>query len=70
MSTFDEYPRLRRAGHSDEHGRIELLSVNETSDGFLTAWARLGEGVDAFEHSVFLGRADDFKAPAKPESAS
>lgn len=54
------YPGLRKVTHSDRHGRMELLSVNITSDGFLVGWARIGEGADAHEHSVFVGLASDY----------
>ncbi len=54
------YPHLRRIVHSDR-GRIELLEVNETSDGFLMGMAKIGEGEDAYHHSIFIGAAADFK---------
>ena len=57
---FPGYPRLRRVAYSDRYGRMELLEVNKTSDGFLIGWALLGEGENQCSHSVFLGRADDF----------
>lgn len=55
------YPKLRRVVHDDRRGRIELLSVNETSDGFLIGQGRIGTGEDAYGHSVFIGRAADFR---------
>jgi hypothetical protein len=38
------------------YGRMELLEVNPTSDGFLIGMARVGKGKSAYLHSVFLGR--------------
>ena len=60
---FDEarFPNLRRFGHSERYGKMELLSVDETSDGFLIGQAKIGEGEDAYCHSVFLGAASDFQ---------
>ena len=59
---FPGYPSLRRVIHSDRYGRIELLEVNETSDGFLLGQALIGEGDDQYAHSVFLGTAAQFRA--------
>ncbi len=55
------YPNLRRVAHDRALGRIELISVDETSDGFLIGWATIGSGEDAFERSIFLGTAGDFR---------
>ncbi len=55
------FPRLKRVGHDDRRGRIELLSVDETSDGFLIGQAWIGSGEEAYGHSVFIGRAADFR---------
>lgn len=54
-NSFPGYPHLKKVCHSDRYGRMELLSVDETSDGFLTGYAKIGEGEDAYTHSVFLG---------------
>jgi len=55
------FPKLRRVAYSSQYGRMELLEVNETSDGFLIGQARIGEGDETYMHSVFLGKADDFE---------
>lgn len=52
---FPEYPNLKRVTHSDRYGRMELLQVTRTSDGYLLGTARIGEGQDAYIHSVFIG---------------
>ncbi len=59
--SFPGWPKLRRVVHSRDRGRIELLSVDETSDGFLIGQAQIGEGPDAYCHSVFIGSAADFR---------
>jgi hypothetical protein len=56
--TFPGYPHLSRVGYSDRFGRMELLSVDKTSDGFLTGYARFEDGSS---HSVFLGKAPNTK---------
>lgn len=58
---FPEYPRLRKIAHSERYGRMELIEVNETSDGFLMGHAMIGTGDSAYCHSVFLGAVSDFK---------
>lgn len=58
---FPGYPNLKRVAHSDRYGRMELLSVNETSDGFLIGMAKIGKGKNAYMHSVFLGSAKDLR---------
>lgn len=59
---FDpRFPRLPKVGHSNRYGRIELLSVSVTSDGFLIGWVRIGKGKNAFNHSVLIGRAEDWR---------
>ena len=58
---FPRYPRLRHTILSARYGYVELLTVDETSDGFLMGWATIGEGDDAYQHSVFLGYAKDFQ---------
>lgn len=60
---FDEtrFPALRRVCHSKRYGRMELLSVDKTSDGFLLGHAKIGEGDEAYYHSIFLGAAVDFQ---------
>jgi hypothetical protein len=55
------YPKLRRVGHDDRYGRMELVDVRETGDGFLIGQAWIGRGRDRYLHSVFLGRADNFR---------
>lgn len=55
--SFPGYPHLKRVCHSDRYGRMELIEVNKTSDGFLMGWAKIGTGKDAYMHSVFLGSA-------------
>ena len=53
---FPGYPNLRRVAHSDRFGKMELLSVDRTSDGHLIGWARVHIGTeDEHEHSIFLG---------------
>ncbi len=63
---FDElrYPTLLRVVHGDRYGRMELLSVAETSDGFLIGHALVGEGEGAHHKSIFLGRTEDYKGSA------
>lgn len=56
-NSFPGYPHLKRVCHSDQYGRMELIEVNRTSDGFLVGMAKIGAGGDAYLHSVFLGRA-------------
>ena len=52
---FPGYPYLLRFSQSDRYGKMELLSVDKTSDGFLIGWARVHIGEeDEHEHSVFL----------------
>jgi hypothetical protein len=53
--SFPGYPHLKRVCYSTRYGRMELLSVSRTSDGFLTGFAKIGTGKDAYTHSVFLG---------------
>lgn len=55
-NSFPGYPHLKRVCQSPQYGRMELLEVNPTSDGFLIGWAKIGKGKDAYMHSVFLGR--------------
>ena len=57
----EKYPNLRRVAYGDR-GRTELVSVSETSDGFLTGYANFypGHGGAPYSHSVFLGRVGDF----------
>ncbi len=54
------YPRLRRQSQTSR-GLATILSVSETSDGFLTAWARFEQDGNIYEHSVFLGAVSDFR---------
>lgn len=56
---FPGYPNLKRVAHSDRYGRMELLSVERTSDGFLVGMAKIGTGRNAYHHSVFLGSAKE-----------
>lgn len=56
---FPGYPYLKRVAYSDQYGRMELLEVTRTSDGFLIGYAKIGEGEDAYCHSVFLGEAHE-----------
>jgi hypothetical protein len=51
-----EYPHLKKVVLSERYGRMELLSVSKTSDGFLMGWVRIGTGKAAYEHSAVLGR--------------
>ena len=56
------YPTLRRFATNERYGDMELLSVEETSDGFLTGFARVLIGQPGEHcHSVFLGAAADFR---------
>ena len=54
------YPRLLKASNLKTIGRrrATLLSVGETSDGFLIGQAYFEEG--DYTHSVFLGKVADF----------
>ena len=56
------FPKLARKAMTSR-GLAELLEVNETSDGFLTGFARFfdDEGEVYDTHSVFLGSADDYR---------
>lgn len=54
--SFPGYPHLMRVCNSRKYGRMELLEVNRTSDGFLIGLAKIGEGDEAYFHSVFLGK--------------
>lgn len=56
-NSFPGYPHLKKVCHSDQYGRMELLSVDVTSDGFLIGQAKIGTGKHAYIHSVFLGSA-------------
>ena len=59
---FDaRFPKLKRVCNNSPRGRMELLEVNETSDGFLIGQAIIGEGNEAYFHSVFLGAAADYR---------
>ena len=53
---FPGYPHLKKVVHDERYGRMELIEVNETSDGFLMGYAKIGTGKNAYCHSVFLGR--------------
>ncbi len=53
---FPNYPNLRRFAQSERYGKMELLSVHKTSDGFLIGWAKVHIGEESeHEHSVFIG---------------
>ena len=54
---FPGYPHLKKVAYSDQYGRMELLEVNRTIDGFLIGMAKIGRGKSAYMHNVFLGRA-------------
>lgn len=56
----DRFPgtTFKKVAYSKRYGRMELLEVTKTSDGFYLGYARLGEGEDAYCHSVFLGRGE------------
>lgn len=56
----NRYPNLRRHAETSR-GPTELIEVNETSDGFLIGTAKIGEGNDAYHHSIFLGAVSDFR---------
>ena len=63
MTLFDpkRYPRLQRITHSEKYGRMELIEVSETSDGFLMGTALIGEeSEDRYMHSIFLGEIYDW----------
>lgn len=51
---FPGYPHLKRVCESPRYGRMELIEVSRTSDGFLVGMARFEDGS---MHSVFLGAA-------------
>ena len=59
---FPGYPNLRRVVHSDRYGRMELVEISETSDGFLLGQVLIGEGDEQYTHSVFLGTVAQFRA--------
>ena len=61
MEHFPAYPHLKRVTRSARYGRMELLSVSRTSDGFLLGQAKIGTGRNAYTHSVFLGRDPQLK---------
>lgn len=52
---FPGYPNLKRVTHSDRYGRMELIDVTRTSDGYLIGTAKIGEGENSYIHSVFIG---------------
>ena len=54
---FPGYPNLKHVIQSDRYGRMELIEVNRTSDGYLIGTAKIGEGDEVYMHSVFLGAA-------------
>lgn len=54
------YPRLRRQSQTSR-GLCTLLEVTETSDGFLTGYARFEQDGETYEHSVFLGAVSDYR---------
>lgn len=56
-----KYPNLRRQSQTSR-GLATLLSVSETSDGFLIGWARFEQDGETHEHSVFLGAVSDFRS--------
>jgi hypothetical protein len=56
---FPQYPQLQRIAYSDQYGRMELLELSRTSDGFLIGMALIGEGDEQYMHSVFLGFAPE-----------
>lgn len=58
-NSFPGYPHLKRVVHNERYGRMELLEVNKTSDGFLVGYARIGTGSNSYGHEVFLGRAPE-----------
>lgn len=65
MSTRDHfpgYPHLKRVAHG-KLGRMELLSVTATSDGFLMGQAKIGTGKNAYVRSVFIGRDPNYSRP-------
>jgi hypothetical protein len=64
-NSFPGYPHLKRVIHHPHYGRMELLEVQRTSDGYLLGTAVIGEGDEAYIHRVFLGLAPR-KAPAPP----
>lgn len=49
------YGVFKRVVKSDRYGRMELLSVSRTSDGFLIGFAKIGTGKNAYYHDVFIG---------------
>ena len=51
------YPHLKRVIHHPTYGRMEILSVSKTSDGYLIGFAKIGEGKRAYHHSIFIGMA-------------
>ena len=55
---FPGYPHIRRVAYSERYGRMELISIDRTSDGYLIGTAKIGEpGPEQFVHSIFLGSA-------------
>ncbi len=54
------YPNLRRQCRTRFRGLCTILSVSETSDGFLMGWASFEQDGKTHEHSVFLGTASDY----------
>lgn len=56
-NSFPGYPHLKRVAYNEHYGRMELLEVQRTSDGFLIGMALIGEGKEQYMHSVLLGCA-------------
>lgn len=53
---FPGYPHLKKVAYSERYGRMELVEVSETSDGYLIGYALFGTGNNRAGVSVFLGR--------------
>ena len=53
------YGRFKRVAHSGRYGRMELVSVSRTSDGFLVGCAKIGTGRNAYYHDVLIGESHD-----------
>lgn len=55
--SFPGYPQLKRVVWSERYGRMELLEVHRTSDGYLVGTAKIGEGDETYIHEIFIGDA-------------
>lgn len=56
--SFPGHPHLKRVAYNKHYGRMELVEVTRTSDGYLIGQALIGpKDGERYLHSVFLGAA-------------